>query len=239
MQPEAPAAPSAPVTVTPDVPAARAPQVDDSELVDRLRRGDERAFAEVVSSWSPVMLRVARGHVSTDASCEEIVQETWMAVVRGLGAFEGRSSLRTWVFRILTNLAKTRGVREARSVPMSSWGPADETGPTVDADRFRSSDDQYPHNWTPVGAPVAWQPGPEQSAVAAETRQLLGGALCELPDRQRTVVTLRDVHGLTSDEVCSLLDLSAANQRVLLHRGRAKLRTVLEDYYRVLEEVSS
>ena len=169
---------------------------DDSELVARLRRGDERAFAEVVSSWSPMMLRVARGHVSTDASCEEIVQETWMAVVRGLDGFEGRSSLRTWVFRILTNLAKTRGVREARSVPMSSWGPADETGPTVDPDRFRSADDQYPHNWTPVGAPAAWQPGPEQSAVAAETRQLLGGALRELPDRQRTVVTLRDVHGL-------------------------------------------
>jgi RNA polymerase sigma-70 factor (ECF subfamily) len=239
MQPEAPAAPSAPVTVKPDVPAARAPQVDDSELVDRLRRGDERAFAEVVSTWSPMMLRVARGHVSTDASCEEVVQETWMAVVRGLAAFEGRSSLRTWVFRILTNLAKTRGVREARSVPMSSWGPADETGPTVDPDRFRSADDQYPHNWTPVGAPAAWQPGPEQSAVGAETRQLLGGALRELPDRQRTVVTLRDVHGLTSDEVCSLLDLSAANQRVLLHRGRAKLRAVLEDYYHELEEVTS
>jgi RNA polymerase sigma-70 factor (ECF subfamily) len=239
MQPEAPAARSAPVTVKPNVPAARAPHADDSELVDRLRRGDERAFAEVVSSWSPIMLRVARGHVSTDASCEEIVQETWLAVVRGLGAFEGRSSLRTWVFRILTNLAKTRGVREARSVPMSSWAPADETGPTVDPDRFRSSDDQYPHNWTPVGAPAAWQPGPEQSAVAAETRQLLGGALRELPDRQRTVVTLRDVHGLTSDEVCSLLDVSAANQRVLLHRGRAKLRSVLEDYYHVFEEVTS
>jgi RNA polymerase sigma-70 factor (ECF subfamily) len=239
MQPEAPAAPSAPVTVKPEVPAARAPQVDDSELVDRLRRGDERAFAEVVSSWSPIMLRVARGHVSTDASCEEIVQETWMAVVRGLDAFEGRSSLRTWVFRILTNLAKTRGVREARSVPMSAWGPDNESGPTVDPDRFRSADDQFPHNWTPVGAPAAWQPGPEQSAVAAETRQLLGGALRDLPDRQRTVVTLRDVHGLTSDEVCSLLNVSAANQRVLLHRGRAKLRTVLEDYYHVLEEVTS
>jgi RNA polymerase sigma-70 factor (ECF subfamily) len=122
---------------------------------------------------------------------------------------------------------------------MSAWGPDNESGPTVDPDRFRSADDQFPHNWTPVGAPAAWQPGPEQSAVAAETRQLLGGALRDLPDRQRTVVTLRDVHGLTSDEVCSLLNVSAANQRVLLHRGRAKLRTVLEDYYHVLEEVTS
>ena len=186
-----------------------------------------------------MMLRVARGHVSTDASCEEIVQETWMAVVRGLDGFEGRSSLRTWVFRILTNLAKTRGVREARTVPMSSWGPDDESGPTVDPDRFRGPDDQYPHNWTPVGKPTPWEPSPEQSAVDGETRQLLGAALLELPERQRTVVTLRDVHGMSGAEVCGLLDLSQANQRVLLHRGRARLRTVLEDYYRAAGEVTS
>jgi RNA polymerase sigma-70 factor (ECF subfamily) len=115
---------------------------------------------------------------------------------------------------------------------MSSWAPADADGPTVDPDRFRAADDQYPHNWTPVGAPTQWEPGPEQSAVAGETRKLLGAALQELPERQRAVVTLRDVHGLSSDEVCAALDLSPANQRVLLHRGRAKLRAVLEDYYR-------
>jgi RNA polymerase sigma factor (sigma-70 family) len=136
-----------------------------------------------------------------------------------------------------TKAAIEHGV--ARSVPMSSWGPADDTGPTVDPDRFRGADDQYPRNWTPVGAPGAWQPCPEQSAVAAETRRLLGAALRELPDRQRTVVSLRDVNGLSSDEVCSLLDVSAANQRVLLHRGRAKLRAVLEHYYHSLEEVTS
>lgn len=221
------------------VPVPRPPQVDDSALVAHLRAGDEAAFAEIVTSWSPMMLRVARGHVSTDASCEEIVQETWMAVVRGLDGFEGRSSLRTWVFRILTNLAKTRGVREARTVPMSSWGPDDESGPTVDPDRFRGPDDQYPHNWTPVGKPTPWEPSPEQSAVAGETRQLLGAALLELPERQRTVVTLRDVHGMSGAEVCGLLDLSQANQRVLLHRGRARLRTVLEDYYRAAGEVTS
>lgn len=212
---------------------------DDTELVARLRGGDEAAFAAIVSGWSPMMLRVARGHVSTDASCEEVVQETWMAVVRGLDGFEGRSSLRTWVFRILTNLAKTRGVRESRSVPMSSWAPADDDGPTVDPDRFRAADDRYPHNWTPVGAPVPWEPSPEQSAVAAETRRLLAEGLQELPERQRTVVTLRDVHGLSAAEVCASLDISPANQRVLLHRGRAKLRTVLEDYYRAREEVTS
>jgi RNA polymerase sigma-70 factor (ECF subfamily) len=225
-----------------DVPAQRPAGPEDGELVARLRQGDEAAFARIVTSWSPMMLRVARGHVSTDASCEEIVQETWMAVIRGLDRFEGRSSLRTWVFRILTNLAKTRGVREARSVPMSSmspFAPADEAGPTVDPDRFRPADDQYPHNWTPVGAPVQWQPGPEQAAVAGETRRLLGTALQDLPERQRAVVTLRDVHGLSSDEVCAALDLSAANQRVLLHRGRARLRAVLEEYYRATGKVTS
>jgi len=213
------------------VPAPR-DRTSDDELVDRLLEGDESAFAGVVRSWSPMMLRIARAHVSTDASSEEVVQETWMAVIRGLQSFERRASLRTWVFRILTNLAKTRGVREARSVPMSSWAPAEDDGPTVDPERFRPADDQYPHNWTPVGAPVPWTPGPEQSAVASETRTLIGAALQELPERQRTVVTLRDVHGMTADEVCASLELSPANQRVLLHRGRARIRAVLEDYYR-------
>jgi RNA polymerase sigma-70 factor (ECF subfamily) len=222
-----------------DVPGPRVADADDSDLVDRLRRGDETAFVTIVTGWSPMMLRVARSHVSTDASSEEVVQETWMAVIRGLDGFEGRSSLRTWVFRILTNLAKTRGVREARSVPMSSWAPADEDGPTVNPDRFRAAGDDYPHNWTPVGAPTQWQPGPEHSAVAGETRRLLGAALQDLPERQRAVVTLRDVHGLSSEEVCASLDLSQANQRVLLHRGRARLRTVLENYYRGAGEATS
>jgi RNA polymerase sigma-70 factor (ECF subfamily) len=239
MQHEPPVGTTSPdlvVATRPAMPVPRSARDDDAELLARLRGGDEGAFAAIVSGWSPMMLRVARGHVSTDASCQEVVQETWMAVVRGLDAFEGRSSLRTWVFRILTNLAKTRGVREARSVPMSTWAPDDETGPTVDPTRFRPASDEYPHNWTPVGAPASWQPGPEQAAVAAETRRLLGAALTDLPERQRAVVTLRDVHGLSSEEVCEVLDLSAANQRVLLHRGRARLRTVLEDYYRATGE---
>jgi RNA polymerase sigma-70 factor, ECF subfamily len=221
------------------VPGPRDPLGDDTTLVDRLRAGDEAAFAEIVTDWSPMMLRVARGHVSTDASCQEVVQETWLAVLQGLGRFEGRSSLRTWVFRILTNQAKTRGVREARTVPMSSWSPDEELGPTVDPDRFRGPDDQYPHNWTPVGKPSPWGPGPEQSAVHGETRQLLGEAMVGLPERQRTVVTLRDVHGMSADEVCAVLALSQANQRVLLHRGRARLRTVLEGYYRPAGEETS
>jgi RNA polymerase sigma-70 factor (ECF subfamily) len=213
-----------------DVPAPRVARPEDDELLARLRGGDESAFAGLVAHWSPMMLRVARSHLSTDASSEEVVQETWMAVIRGLDGFEGRSSLRTWVFRILTNIAKTRGVREARSVPMSSWRPSAEGGPTVDPDRFQSAGGDFPHNWTPAGAPVPWEPGPEQSAVAGEIRRLLAAALEDLPDRQRAVVTLRDVHGLSSEEVCSTLELSQANQRVLLHRGRAAVRRVLENY---------
>lgn len=207
------------------------PAVDD-DLLRRLRAGDERAFADVVQDWSPVMLRVARFHVSTEASAEEIVQETWMAVVRGLGAFEGRSSLRTWVFRILTNLAKTRGVREARTVPMSSLGPeTTEDGPSVDPDRFRPADDDWPGHWTSAGAPSSW-PTPESSALGAEARARVADALTYLPERQRLVVTLRDVHGLDSDEVCTILSISPANQRVLLHRGRSHVRGQLESYYK-------
>jgi RNA polymerase sigma-70 factor, ECF subfamily len=205
---------------------------DDGTLVDLLRHGNEGAFVQVVSDWSPAMLRVARGHVSTRASCEEVVQDTWLAVIRGLDRFEGRSSLRTWVFHILTNLAKTRGVREARTTPLSAWESAEESGPVVDPDRFRGPDDPYPGHWTSVGAPSAWPAGPEQAVLAAETRRVLAAALRQLPPRQQTVVTLRDVHGLSAEEVCDALDLSPGNERVLLHRGRARLRTVLEGYLR-------
>lgn len=207
-----------------------------NELLERLRAGDRAAFAELVDGWSPVLLRVALLYVATRASAEEIVQETWLAVICQLDRFEGRSSLKTWVFRILENRARTRGQREARSVPWSSafpdpWGPDDDQ-PTVDPGRFRGSHDQWPGGWTATGRPAAWQPPPEDAAVAAELRRHLGQALTELPHRQRTVVELRDVHGLTSDEVCEQLGLTAANQRILLHRGRARLRSRLEEVYR-------
>ena len=218
-----------PVGVPVDAPAMLSE--DDAKLVDLLRAGDADAFARVVEEWSPSMLRLARGHVSTDASAEEMVQEAWLGVIRGLDRFEGRSSLKTWVFRILTNQAKSRGVREARAVPWSSLGPEDE-GPTVDPERFRGPDDQWPGGWTLEGRPTAWEPSPESSAIAGEIRVRLGAALQELPERQRVVVSLRDVDGLSSDEVCTALGITAANQRVLLHRGRARLRTVLEGYYR-------
>jgi RNA polymerase sigma-70 factor (ECF subfamily) len=186
-----------------------------------------------------MMLRLARTFVSTDASAQEVVQETWLAVVRGLDRFEGRSTVKTWVFRILTNLGKTRGVREARSVPLSSLSPTDTVATTVDPSRFRGADDEWSNHWTPVGSPRAWSPSPEAAALSGEIRSQVASALQELPERQRTVVSLRDVDGLSADEVCVALDISSANQRVLLHRGRARLRQTLEDYYRGLMPMMS
>jgi RNA polymerase sigma-70 factor (ECF subfamily) len=204
----------------------------DDDLLDRLRAGDRTAFAELVDGWSPALLRVARLYVSTPASAEEVVQETWLAVIGQLDRFEGRSSLKTWVFRILENVARGRGRAEARALPWSSAFPDPDDGPTVDPARFRGPDDRWPGGWTVAGRPQAWVPPAEDAAVAAELRRQLGNALAELPARQRTVVELRDVHGLSAEEVCEQLRISSANQRILLHRGRARLRTRLEGVYR-------
>lgn len=193
---------------------------EDPDLLVRLRGGDETAFTTVVRAWSPAMLRVARAHVRSHASAEEVVQETWLAVVRGLGGFEGRSALRGWVFAILANVARRRGRIEARVVT------AEHELPTVDPNRFRGDDDPWPGHWREGAAPAEW--GPEPALLAGEFRAVLGKALAQLPDRQRSVVELRDVHGLEAEEVCALLDVSPANQRVLLHRGRSRLRAVLE-----------
>lgn len=203
----------------------------EASLVDRLRAGDAEAFAEIVRAWSPMMLRVARSYVSTDASAQEVVQDAWMALVRGLDRFEGRSSLRTWMLAILANLGRSRGVREARTLPWSSLGPVEDDGPAVNPDRFRGPDDNWPRHWTPLGTPRPWPRSPEEETIAAESRSQLEDGLATLPERQRTVVALRDVHGLSSDEVCALLGVSASNQRVLLHRGRSRLRAHLELYY--------
>jgi RNA polymerase sigma-70 factor, ECF subfamily len=200
----------------------------DTELVARLRAGDADAFRQVVMAWSPVMLHVARSFVASHASAEEAVQETWLAVVRGLDRFEGRSSLRTWVFGVLSNVARRQGVRERRVVPSSRFHDQD-AGPTVDPLRFRPAGEQWAGGWRAGCAPRAW--GPEVAAVSAETADLLATALAGLPARQRVVVELRDRDGLSADEVCGLLDLSPSNQRVLLHRARAKLRSRLEEYY--------
>jgi RNA polymerase sigma-70 factor, ECF subfamily len=193
--------------------------IDDAGQLERLRAGDRAAFEAIVRAWSPAMLRVARQYVRNHASAEEIVQETWLAVVRSLDGFEGRSALRTWVFRILMNVARRRGRTEARTM-------VELDAPTVDPDRFRDSDDEWPGHWRDEAIPHDW--GPEPALLADELRGVLASALAELPERQRAVVELRDVHGLDSEEVCALLSLTSTNQRVLLHRGRARLREILE-----------
>jgi RNA polymerase sigma-70 factor (ECF subfamily) len=201
----------------------------DAVIVARLRDRDETMFAALIDAWSPRLLRAARAYVADEHAAQDVVQETWLGVLRGIGGFEQRSSLRTWVYRILINCAKTRGARDARTVPATSLTlTTDDYGPTVDPARFRGADDPYPGHWR--SSPPEW-PSPEDDAVAAETRAHLAVALAGLPTRQRIVVTLRDVEGYTSDEVCELLSVSAANQRVLLHRGRAALRAALETYW--------
>jgi RNA polymerase sigma-70 factor (ECF subfamily) len=205
-------------------------RADDTALVVALRSGDEVVFADLVDRWSPAMLRVARAHVSTVASAEEIVQDAWVGALRGLDRFEGRSSLRTWVFRILVNIATTRGVREVRTLPFSSaFGGDDEDGPTVDPDRFQAIGERYPGGWREF--PADWPPSPEGQLIAGEVRQVVHRSLAALPVRQRMVMTLRDIEGYDSDEVCRLLDLAPGNQRVLLHRARAAVRRELEGYY--------
>ena len=207
-----------------------APPPGQAELVAALQAGDEQAFASLVAELGPSMLRVARMYVSTQAVAEEVVQETWLGVVSGIERFEGRSSLKTWIFRILTNRAKTRGEREGRSLPFSSFGAdgaGDDEGPTVDADRFYGSG-RFAGHWT--SAPSRWSELPESRLVGKETIDVAKEAIEALPETQRAVITLRDVDGWSSEEVRNVLGLSESNQRVLLHRARAKVRTALESY---------
>jgi len=198
---------------------------DEAALVARLREGDERAFEETVERFYPAMIAVARGYVRSRAVADEVVQEAWLGVLRGLDRFEGRSSLRTWVLQIVANIARTRAVREARSVPFSAFElEGDE--PVVEPERFRGSDDPYPGHWKSY--PTDWETLPEQQLLARETLELVQRAIGELPDTQRVVITLRDVTGCSPEEVCEILSISEGNQRVLLHRARARVRKQLE-----------
>ena len=210
--------------------APTAPREDD-ELA-RLRAGDEATFAALVDRYGPSLVRVARLYVRSQAVAEEVVQETWLAVLNGLDRFEGRSSLKTWIFSILANIAKTRGVREARSIPFSELGAreaaADE--PAVDPDRFLDSSAATPGAW--ALAPANWAPIPDDRLLADETLERISDAIAQLPPAQRAVIALRDVEGFSSAEARAVLDLSEGNQRVLLHRARSKVRASLEDYLR-------
>jgi RNA polymerase sigma-70 factor (ECF subfamily) len=199
----------------------------DEHVLAALRAGDERTFRELFARHHPGMKRLARGYVSSDAVAEEVVQETWLAVVTGIGSFQGKSALTTWIFSILINQARTHCARERRAMPFSSVAPSDPDQPAVDPDRFQQDDEAWPGHWaTP---PWPWAK-PERRLLSLEARERLKHALDQLPERQRLIVGLRDVDGLSAEEVCDRLRLSQENQRVLLHRGRSRLRAALEEY---------
>jgi RNA polymerase sigma-70 factor (ECF subfamily) len=207
------------------------PQVgvqQELELLDRLRAGDERAFAQLVDRCHATMLAVAQAHVRSRASAEEVVQEAWVGVIRGLDGFEGRSSLKTWILRIVVNTAKTRGVREARSVPFASLAAEGEGEPAVDPDRFRGPADPYAGGWKAF--PASWHRLPEETLHQREVLGVIVATISALPPAQRAVIRMRDVEGCSPEEVCAALDVSEGNQRVLLHRARSRVRAALEQH---------
>jgi RNA polymerase sigma-70 factor (ECF subfamily) len=219
-----------------DVPSAAAgstatrviPGGDDSQLLAAVREGDEHSFVTLVERYHSSLLRLARMY-GDPSSAEDVVQDTWIGVLRGLSAFEGRASFKTWLFRILVNRARTRALRNARSIPLSSL-VREETElqeHAVDPARFQSAEGRYPGHWLlkPSAAEL-----PEESLLAGELANVVESALGRLPSAQSEVVRLRDVEGLASEDVCRLLNLTDGNQRVLLHRGRSRIRAVLESY---------
>src|SRR5215468_1614629 len=201
----------------------------DADLLAQLRAGDESAMAQLVDDWSPAMLRVARSFVGSVQSAEDVVQDAWLGMLSGLARFEGRSSLRTWTFTILVNRARTRGAREARTVPLPPQATRGE--PNAD-DWFPGPGGEAARTWSSIDVASRWDTAPESAVLSREALLQLDRAVSALPSRQRQVVTMRDVVGMSADEVCAALGVSAANQRVLLHRARAALRAALAGYYR-------
>jgi RNA polymerase sigma-70 factor (ECF subfamily) len=199
-----------------------APRCDvDAALVARLRAGDEAAYGEIVRRYHPALVRVASAHVRSASVAEEVAQDAWLAVLNGLERFEGRSSFRTWLFTICANVAKTRGKREARVLPFSALAREEEERDLpVEAGNFLEDG-----HW--AQPPTPWR-DPERALHGGRMLERIQAAIEKLPEVQRTVITLRDVRGLDSSEVCALLEISEANQRVLLHRARAKVRKALE-----------
>jgi len=207
---------------------------DDLALVERLRAGDERAFMMLVEQHQAAMLRIARMYVSSRAVAEEVVQEAWLGVVKGIDRFEGRSSLRTWIFRIVANIAKRKGAAEGRSLPFSSLAGDDEPNAGIDPAWFQDSGGRDPGAWKSL--PEGWSGFPEDRLLGNETLRHIGRAIEALPPMQAQVIRLRDVLGWSSEEVCNALDLSETNQRVLLHRARTSVRRELDDYLRTGSE---
>jgi RNA polymerase sigma-70 factor (ECF subfamily) len=200
----------------------------DDRLVAALQAGDEAAYTALVQEHGGAMLRVAQLFVPSRAVAEEVVQEAWIGVLRGIDSFEGRSSLKTWIFRILTNTAKTRAVREGRSIPFSALAGEEAAAddPSVDPDRFLGESSRYAGHWN--GYPAAM---PELRLLDAEMRQVIERTIAMLPPAQATVISMRDIAGFEAEDVCNALGISETNQRVLLHRARSKVRRALEEYF--------
>ncbi|MGI9019317.1 MAG: RNA polymerase sigma factor [Solirubrobacterales bacterium] len=210
---------------------AGSPREDESELLQGLREGDEAAFRRLVEAHGPMLMRMALMHTPSRAVAEEVVQETWVAVLGGIDRFEGRASVKTWITSILLNTARTRGERERRTIPFTLLRRRAEEGrdePAVPSSRFQGRRGEAPGAW--AGPPVDWGP-PEERLESAATRKVLLGAIAELPPRQRDVIALRDISGWSSEEVRNALEVSETNQRVLLHRARSKVRAALEEHF--------
>ena len=201
----------------------------DADLVALIRAGNEEAISQLVERWSPTMFRLARSFVDSPQSAEDVVQEAWLGMLSGLARFEGRSSLRTWTFTILVNRARTRGAREARTVPQPPLATRDEPGAY---DWFPGPGGEATRTWSSIDVASRWDTAPESAVLSRETLLQLDRAVSALPSRQRQVVTMRDVVGMSAEEVCAALGITPANQRVLLHRARAALRAALTGYYR-------
>jgi RNA polymerase sigma-70 factor, ECF subfamily len=215
------------------MPSTEVTTQEDRPRLDAIRAGDQAAFADLVDELSPSMLGVAIKYVRSRAVAEEVVQEAWLGVVQGLDRFEGRSSLRSWVFAILRNVAISRGEHEQRTVPISSLNAPSDDWQELEEERFFGADhDRHPGHWA-LG-PTPW-PLPEDGLLADETRRVIADAINGLPSTQRAVITLRDVEGWDSDEVCEMLEISAGNQRVLLHRARTEVRAAIEIYFGAVE----
>lgn len=204
---------------------------DERNLIRQLRSGDEGAFADLVGRYHGAMIRVARTFVRDRETAEEVVQEAWVGVLKGLGAFEGRSSLKSWILAIVVNKAKTRGAREARSIPFSALTAREVSGnePAVDPARFLGPDAQWPGHW--AQPPQPWSDSPEARLLHAETMAYVSTLIDGLPPAQRTVVTLRDFAGQDAQSICNVLGITETNMRVLLHRARSKIRGELERYF--------
>jgi RNA polymerase sigma-70 factor (ECF subfamily) len=203
---------------------------DDTQLIEAIKRHDEAAFVTLVERYQATLLRIALVYAGNRALAEDVVQDAWVGVLAGIAKFEGRSSFKTWLFRILVNRARSRAVREDRTVPFSALGDGSfqSQAPAVPPHRFCGSDSEWADHWSVP--PNAWGSSPEEELIARETQDLISRELVRLPPAQREVITLRDVNGWSAEEVCNVLGLTETNQRVLLHRARSRVRAVLESY---------